>query len=177
MTNKYCLSSRILHWLLAFLIIGQIAGGIYMEDFLTADSYFSKSEFYNLHKSFGVVIFALVLYRIINRFINKPPALPLSINKFERSLAHLGHLSLYLLMVFIPLSGYLMSNSYGYSVKLFTIELPNLVAKNYEIAPIFKALHVNLSFLLIGIIVLHIIATIRHRYFDKKENDILQRMV
>jgi cytochrome b561 len=50
--------------------------------------------------------------------------------KYEQILAHLGHFGLYVLMILVPLSGYLMSNSFGFPVHLFAIELPFLVEQN-----------------------------------------------
>lgn len=175
-TKQYNRISKIFHWVMALLIIGQIAGGIFMVYFIDSESSFNRSDFYSLHKSFGVLVIILVAFRVINRLINKPPAIPATINKIERFLAHAGHYSMYVLMFLIPISGYLMSNSFGYSVKLFSIKLPNLIEKDYYYAPLYKNIHFYLGYILLAVIVLHILATIRHRYFDKKENDILKRM-
>lgn len=174
--QQYHRISKIFHWAMALLIFGQIAGGVFMVYFIDSESSFSRSDFYSLHKSFGVLVIILVAFRVINRLINKPPAIPATINKVERFLAHAGHISMYALMFLIPISGYLMSNSFGYSVKLFSIELPYLVERNYGIAPLFKTAHFYFGYILLTVIILHILATIRHRYFDKKENDILKRM-
>lgn len=174
--QQYHRISKIFHWAMALLIIGQIAGGVFMVYFISSESSFNISDFYSLHKSFGVLLIILVAFRVINRLINKPPAIPTTINKSERFLAHGGHYCMYALMFLIPLSGYLMSNSFGYSVKLFSIELPNLIARDYYYAPLYKSAHFYFGYTLLTIIILHIAATIRHRYFDRKENDILKRM-
>ena len=175
--EKYHIFSRVIHWLMAIIIIGQLSGGIYMSQFLLKTSEY-RSDFYNLHKSFGALVLLLILVRIINKIINKSPSLPDTITKSEKILANIAHYSLYLLMILVPLSGYLMSNSYGYSVKFFSITLPNLVEKNYEIGALFSSTHKYLGYLTVIIVVLHIAGALKHRYFDKnKQNDVLKRML
>lgn len=174
--QKYPLSSRILHWLMALLILGMLGIGIYMTDFLPKDSP-NHLKIYELHKSFGVMVLILVFIRIFNRLITKVPPLPETISKIEKILAHLGHFALYALMILIPLSGYLMSNSFGFPVHFFGIEMPFLVEKNFEHGKIFAEAHEILAYTLIAVIVLHIAAVVKHRYFDKPENDVLKRMI
>ena len=173
---KYSLSSRILHWTMAVIILGLLGVGIYMTEFLDKESE-NRMMIYGLHKSFGVVALILIVVRIINRFINKPPALPDTIKKEERIAAHLGHIALYVLMLLVPLSGYLMSNSYGYPVKLFGLQLPFLVEKNFDIGPIFSNAHFYFGYGLLAVVVIHIAAVAKHKFFDKEENDVLKRMM
>ena len=175
-TMKYALTSRILHWVMALLIIFLLGLGIYMNDFLDKDSA-NRLDVYNLHKSLGVVVLILVFIRIINRLLTRTPALPFAISALEKKLAKFGHFALYFLMITTPLSGYLMSSFAGYPVKLFSIELPNFFAPNFEIAGFFSEAHEVSAFTLLGLIVIHILAVIRHRFFDKPGNDVLNRMI
>lgn len=173
---KYSLSSRILHWSMAAIIIFLLWLGIYMSHFLSKEAT-NRMDFYNLHKSLGVLILALIFVRIINRFIKKPPALPNSLPKWEIFAAQITHFLLYLSMILIPLSGYLMSNSFGYAVKFFGIKLPFLVKTNFDLGKIFSEIHELAAYSLIGLIVFHIAGALKHRFFDKKENDVLNRMI
>ncbi len=173
---KYSLSSRIIHWLMAAIIIPTLGVGIYMKDFLPKDSP-KHLEIYSLHKSFGVIALIFIFIRIINRLLNKAPKLPSSISKLEKILAYLGHLGLYSLMILVPLSGYLMSNYFGFPVRLFSIILPNMVETNYELGKIFSETHEICAYSLLGLISIHIFAVIKHRFFDKPENDVLKRMI
>ena len=173
---KYAISSRIIHWLMAAIIIFLLGLGIYMADFLSKDAT-NRMEIYSLHKSLGVMALALIFVRIINRFINKPPALPDSLPKIEKITAHLVHIALYLLMIIIPLSGYLMSNAAGYPVGFFGIEMPFLLERNFNLAPIFHKTHKFAAYFMIATLSLHILGALKHRFFDKKENDVLKRMV
>ena len=176
MENRYALSSRIFHWLMALIILGLLGIGIYMTNFLSKES-LNRDLFYSLHKSFGVIAIFLIILRIGNRIAKKAPKLPNTMLKYEIVLSHLGHFGLYLLMIIVPISGYLMSNSYGYAVKLFSFEMPFLVGTDYGLGKLFSTIHEYGAYLLIALIVIHIAAVIKHRFFDKPENDVLQRML
>jgi cytochrome b561 len=176
MTQKYHIISRLIHWTMAGIIIFLLGLGIYMTDFLGKESE-SRMFIYGLHKSFGVLVLILLLPRLINRLINKPPTLPKSINKFVHKLAHSTHHLLYLLMLIVPLSGYLMSNSFGYPVHLFSIELPFLIGQNPDLGKFFAETHEIAAFTLLGVICFHLAGVIKHRYFEKPENDVLGRMI
>ena len=173
---KYHLLSRIFHWVMAILIIFMIGFGIYMTDFIS-DENTNHLAIYELHKSIGVLVLILLIARIINRLYHKPPALPESIKNFEKKIAYLAHLGFYFLMLIVPLSGYLMSNFYGFEVKIFGIILPNLTSQNIDLAKIFSEIHEISAFSLTGLILLHISAVFKHRFFDQKQNDVLKRML
>lgn len=173
---KYSLSSRIIHWLMAAIILFLLGLGIYMTEFLPKDSP-NHLQVYELHKSFGVVALTLIFIRIANRLIKKAPPLPQTMRKFEQILAHLGHLGLYVLMLVVPLSGFLMSNSFGFPVKLFGIELPMLISTNFDHGKIFAEAHELAAYALLALVVAHVAAVIKHRFFDKPENDVLKRMI
>ncbi|NBX52792.1 MAG: cytochrome b [Proteobacteria bacterium] len=173
---KYALSSRLLHWIMAIIIFSTLALGIYMKEFLGDDST-NRYQIYDLHKSMGMVVLILLIVRIANRFIKTPPALPSSISPLEQKLAKFGHLILYVLMLTTPISGYLMSSFAGYPVKLFSLELPNLVGTNFTLAKICAEIHEISAYALLGIVLIHILAVIKHRFFDRPENDVLKRII
>lgn len=174
--KKYSLSSRAIHWIMALLLLSMLGLGVYMVDFLPKDAS-NRSSIYSLHKSLGVIALMLIGIRIINRFFKKPPALPKTMFKIEKLLAHLCHIALYILMIIAPISGYLMSNSFGYSVHLFSIEMPFLIEKNFELGALFSKVHQISTYAIIALVALHILAIIKHRFFDKAQNDILKRMI
>lgn len=173
---KYPLSTRILHWLVAPLVLFMLWLGIYMVRFLPTDSP-NHLQIYELHKSLGVLVFFFVIIRILNRAITNAPPLPSTINIVERILAHLGHFGTYVLLVLVPVSGYLMSASFGFPVHFFSIEIPSLVERNFENAKLFSQLHTLLAYALLIMLIIHVLAVIRHRYFDQPENDVLKRMI
>jgi cytochrome b561 len=173
---KYALSSRIIHWLMAILIFSTFAIGIYMDDFLDHESE-NRFAVYDLHKSLGMLVFFLLLIRVLNRLIKTPPALPESISSLDKKLAKIGHYFLYLLMFLTPLSGYLMSSFAGYPVKLFSLEIPNFVGTNFELAKFFSETHEIVAFSLLGMVAIHILAIFKHYFFDKIPVNILKRII
>lgn len=176
MNNKYSISSRAIHWLMAILIIAILAIGIYMTTFIAKDAP-NRFEIYGLHKSLGVIALFFIFIRIFNRIISKTPKLPTSMPKVEINLSHLAHIGLYLLMAIVPISGYLMSNSFGYAVHLFSLDMPFLIEKNFELGKLFSTIHYYASYSLLALVMLHIAAVIKHRFFDKPEHDVLKRML
>lgn len=172
---KYHISSRILHALMAVLIITLFCVGIFMADFMPQEATY-KFQVYALHKSFGVMVLILVFVRIVNRFIHTPPAMPQGLPKIEKFAAHAIHYLLYVLMFLVPLSGYLMSNAYGFPVDFFNIRMPNLISAQPENGRFFAESHEILAFTLIGAVGLHLAGALKHRFFDKPENDVLNRM-
>lgn len=173
---KYSLSSRILHWSMAAIILFLLGLGIYMTDFLSKEAP-NRMDIYNLHKSLGVLVLGLVFVRIVNRLICKAPALPDSLPKFEKNAAHLAHFALYFLMIAVPLSGYLMSNLFGYPVHFFGALLPNIAAANPELGMKAREAHEVFAYILLAVFALHLAGAIKHKFFDKPENDILKRMI
>jgi len=173
---KYSLSSRIIHWIMAALILFMLALGIYMTEFSAKDAP-NHLQIYELHKSLGVMILILVFVRIINRFIFKAPTLPNTMPKIEQVLSHLGHFGLYVLMILVPLSGYLMSNSFGFPVLFFGINTPFLVETNFDNGKLFAEAHELLAYAMLALVAAHLLAVIKHRFFDKPENDVLKRML
>lgn len=174
--KKYALSSRIIHWLMAALILFMLGLGIYMDDFLAKDAS-NRMEIYSLHKSLGVVALIFIFIRIINRIIVKVPELPATLASHEKILSKIMHGLLYLLMLVVPSSGYLMSNFYGYPVMLFGLKMPFLVEKNPAIGKICAEIHEIGAFTLLACVVLHVAAVIKHRFFDSAENNVLGRMI
>lgn len=172
--KKYSIQARILHWLMAAVILSALGLGIYMTN-LGKDAT-NRMQIYNLHKSLGVTVMILVLIRIAIRLKNKPPALPTTIKAIERKLANGTHHILYLLMILVPLSGYLMSSFFGFPVHLFSLEIPMLVSANPTVGKFFAEAHEILAYALLGVITLHALGAFKH-LFDGKENNVLRRMI
>lgn len=172
---KYPISMRIMHWIMALIIIGLVISG------LTHDTWPKdlKPSFYYWHKSFGVVALLLIIARIFIRIKsrNKIPPLPETISKKDEKMSHAGHHTLYLLMVILPVSGYLMSMAGGYGVKAFGYALPNWFFddKNKEIGNITHEIHQYGGIIIAIIVTIHILAVIKHAIFEKE--NLVKRMV
>ena len=156
--QQYHISQKIIHWLMALIIISLIAVGYIMQEL--PDNI--KFKIYGIHKSFGVIILALIFIRIFLRLYHKRPPYPEEITKFYATISRIVQYTLYILMLIMPISGYLMSNAKGYPVALFGLKLPFIIAKNKEIADLATNIHEISSKLLIISITLHIMGTIKH---------------
>ncbi|MEI6730443.1 MAG: cytochrome b, partial [Pseudomonadota bacterium] len=163
MSDKYPVAMRFLHWFMAVIIISMIILGIYMGDVDKENPL--RMQLYNIHKSFGVTVIFLFALRVAVRLAStaKIPKLPEQIPQLEVRFAHLGHFAIYALMFAVPISGYAMSNSYGYPVKWFTIEMPKLFADDKAFGGLAAQAHEFLAFTLLAVIVIHFAAVIKHR--------------
>lgn len=172
--EKYNLILRIIHWLVAAMIIGMLISGFYMKSLPTDNPI--KFSIYSIHKAIGISVFILVILRVILRLSLYAPPLPQNFSQATVLITKTVHFVLYVLMVFIPLSGYMMSSASGRSIKyFFNFDVPLIIAENKMIAELSNQLHFTLACLLIGFIVLHLLGTIKHLIIDKQ--NILRRMV
>ena len=151
------------HWVSAILIIALLGVGVYMANFNSAYKY----DLYALHKSFGMIILFVTLLRIITRLLSKIPTLPSGFNLIEIKLSKTVYFLMYLLTITMGVSGYLMSDLKGYSVKVFNFKIFSIFSINSDIANLFHSIHIYSAYILIGVISLHILATIKHIVVDK----------
>jgi len=163
--EKYGISLRVLHWIIAILILGMIAVGWYMSGLEEEDPI--RKDLYGLHMSFGLTVLGLVILRIMTRFFAYVPELPTFIPKIFHSLASIAQFTMYLLMLTIPTVGFLMSNFGGHTVHFFNIPITNVFIKDKAIAGFFYESHWIAAYLLLTIIGLHVIGAIRHIIVDK----------
>jgi cytochrome b561 len=104
--NSYGSIAKIFHWTMAVLIIGMFIIANIMMSLSPTEQ---KWQLYDLHKSPGLLIFSLVLLRLIWRWINPGPILPLSVPGWQKIASRINVSLLYGLMIVFPLSGYIMS--------------------------------------------------------------------
>ncbi|WP_417447024.1 cytochrome b [Kangiella sp.] len=176
MQQKYSLTLRILHWLIALMLIVMIGVGWYMAG-LPQESEI-KYEIYPWHKSFGITILGLVIIRIVVRLFSNNPPLPSGLATWEKWLTKVTHALFYILMIAIPVVGYLSSDYQGFDVEWFGVPIPGLVADNEDTAHLMHEVHEILAYSLLLLIILHLAGTIKHRWFDKgSDTDVLKRML
>lgn len=171
--KRYHGLSIFFHWLLALMIIGALIMGSIMVDMRFSPA---KLQYYNWHKWAGVSILALVALRLLTRLFTTAPAYPSSMANWEKTLAGLMHIALYVLMFAVPISGYLYSYAAGYPVVyLGMFELPAVVGPFPEYKDAFKSAHGILTKLIFLAVVLHFAAAMKHAVINK--DDVLQRML
>ena len=172
--NKYPLVMRILHWMMAVIILGVIGLGMYMTELPKEDP--SRGFFYNLHKSFGVTVLLLVALRVMIRVRSCIPPLPEAFSSAEKKIIHAGHFGLYGLMFLTPLAGYMLSCAAGRAVFLFGVELPSLISENKNIAEFFGEAHEVFAYTLLVLAILHVLAAIKHALDKNPDRNIMQRI-
>ncbi len=170
--DRYNMVAIILHWAMAFAIIGLWGVG-HVIDLIPKGP--GRTEVVMLHKAVGVIVLVLAVARLVWRLTRPRPSLPVTMPPFEQWLAHAGHAALYVLMLLIPIDGVLMSQSGGRPVSVFGLVLPVFVAKNEALRDIFKAGHEVLGWVLAVVLAGHVIAALRHHFVLK--DDILRRML
>jgi cytochrome b561 len=171
--GAYGIIAQLLHWCVAALIFVQIALGLYAANLPVS---MARLQWLSYHKSLGLTILALVLVRLVWRWIDAPPPLPDTMEPWERRAARAMHRALYIVPVLAMLAGWLYASAAGLSVNWFgLILIPDLIAKNTAIAPLFKELHHGLVGLLALLLVGHIVAAARHAFILR--DDVAQRML
>lgn len=169
--EEYGLVAKIFHWVIAVLIIGLLPVGLGMGA-LPNEPF--KFQIYAMHKSFGLLVFFLGLGRIIWRFVSPPPEHLESHAKWEVTLASAAHFWLYVCIIGMPLSGWLMSNAGEFPVPFFGLQMPALIGKNEALGDLFYEVHEILAYTLLFVLALHAAGALKHHVIDKDET--LKRM-
>ncbi|MBT8419802.1 MAG: cytochrome b [Gammaproteobacteria bacterium] len=176
-STTYAPLFKLLHWLMAVIIIALLGVGLYMTGL--PDEAPNRADIYGLHKAMGTLTFMLVVVRLLWILGSPPPMLPAVFNAKEQVIVKGIKSILYLLMVLVPVSGYTMSTAAGYAVSFFGLfELPKLIAESKAIAGFAHEMHEVLGFVMIFFVLLHVAGAVKHRIKDKNgESDLLARML
>jgi cytochrome b561 len=140
--------------------------GVYTIQF--SEALTPRTFYFNLHKSMGVTILLLILFRVYWRFTHPAPDYPASMKDWEKTVADLVHKGLYFLMLALPATGILMSLYSKYGLLWFGIPLFEGL-DNEVLRDTFKEAHEVLAYIMIVMIVLHVLAAIKHKVIDKDE--------
>ena len=170
---RYGLVAILLHWLVAVLIGAAFALGIVMVDIpgLTP----TKLRYFSWHKWLGVTVLALAALRLLWRLLQGTPP-PVSMPLWQQRASSLGHALLYVLMFAAPLSGYFYSLAAGVPVVYLGIwPLPVLMEADPALKPVLKELHGALVYVMLTIIIVHILAALKHQLIDR--DGVLKRML
>lgn len=171
--QRYGAPAQLGHWLTLLLLLGSFTLGYVMTDMATSPT---RLKLFSYHKWIGVTVFGLALLRILWRQWARPPALPAQMAPWEKTVATATHWLLYLLLLAIPLSGWLMSSAKGFQTVYFgVLPIPDLLDKNKELGETLEGLHETLTTALLLVLLLHVAAALKHHFFDR--DDVLARMI
>lgn len=162
-----------LHWIIAALILANIPLGAFSEQI---ELQFGRSLM-GLHKSLGLTVLLLSLARLAWRLTHRPPPLPQSVEGWRRHLAKAVHWAFYVLIILVPLTGWIRSSASAYPLNWFGLfEVPKfpIVSKSAE-ALAFATAHELFAWSMTALIALHISAALHHHCI--KRDRILRRML
>ncbi len=180
---RYTRVAMILHWIVAIMIALNIVL-IWIVELIPE---WLVRPTIDTHKSLGITVMGLVLLHLLWRVANPPPHLPLAYKSWERRAAKTAHITMYGLILMLPLSGWLHDSSWKAAaqvpMKLFYLfEWPRIgfvMTLEPETREAFHKLtgriHVWLSYAFYGLFVLHVSGALKHQFWDRKPQ--LQRMV
>ena len=172
-SQRYGLLARWLHGSIALLLLIQCGLGFYMMELSYYDANYKSS--FDLHRSLGVLTALLIVIRLCWVLWDDRPPLAATLKPLERIAAKTVHLLLYLIMVLIPVAGYLVSTADGRGVEVFGwFSIPALLVAEKGREEWAGDLHEGLAILLLVLVVLHVSAALKHHFVDK--NNILKRM-
>ncbi len=161
------------HWLIALLIFSTFPLGLYMHGLPFSPR---QLQLISYHKWLGVTIFMLAFLRVLWRLGHPAPPLPDTLPAWQRLAALATHHLLYLLLIVIPLSGWLMSSAKGVPVVyLGLVPLPDLVDRDKALGELLARVHQVLNLALAVLVVTHVLAALKHHFLDR--DDVLVRMI
>ena len=167
--------ARVLHWTGAALVLFLIAYGWWMTHMPERAA---RIGHYHLHSIVGTYFILLLALRFVWRAIDPAPPLPPGTKPWERRSAHAGHIALYVLMIGVVATGWILWSAFPrrMPIEILGIEVPYLFAEpNAAISRRVEGPHKLLSYLLLAVIVVHVGAALRHHFI--KRNNILRRML
>lgn len=158
---RYSATARALHWIMAVLILSMLPVGFIMVQPGLARAV--QDALFISHKNIGVAVLLLALARLLWRWRHPAPELPASIPAWQARVAEVSHWLLYILMVAMPLAGYIRVRAGGFPVEfLDRLGLPTLVPRSDALAEAAKAAHHYGGLALAALLALHIGAALHH---------------
>jgi len=173
--------ARLLHWTSAILILAMVAFGIYIDEYVS--DVYEQLELIQLHKSWGFVAFVLGVLRVAWRLATPTPALPPEMPTWQRAASHTTHVLLYVLILLLPLSGWLLASAsdaqelFGVRNEVFGLfALPDPFQPGSDaLSRFFGFVHNFSANLLLAIVAVHALAALKHHFVDR--DNVLIRMI
>ncbi|MDM0112726.1 cytochrome b [Variovorax sp. J22R133] len=166
-------TAKFFHWLVALLIFVQFGLGWLASTWPLSPT---KLNLFMWHKSTGMVVLVLVLARLAWRLMHPAPPLPAGMPAWERAAAHASHVLLYVLMIGIPVAGWVINSAAGIPFRIFRqVPLPAIVAADKHTADVAALVHLSLGIALALLLVVHVGAALRHHFIQR--DNVLVRML
>lgn len=135
-----------------------------------------KIQLFNWHKSLGLLVLAWMMLRLFWRLTHPSPPLPPGMSRFELWSARVSHAGLYVLLIFMPLSGWIINSAADFPLKWFgAFRVPPLVGPDEQVQALAETAHYVLFWLIAALVVVHAGAALHHHFV--RRNDVLRRML
>lgn len=168
------LVSIVLHWAFALVIIGLFAVGLYMVDLGYTDPL--SNVLPEWHRSLGLLLGGALVVRLLWRFLSPPPDPLPNYQRVEHIMAMLMHWVLYVLMIVIIVSGYLISTADGRGVSVFGwFEVPAITGRVDNLEDLAGEIHYWVAWTIIVLSAMHALAALKHHFIDHDRT--LRRMI
>ena len=172
--QRYSATAMGLHWLIALLIVA----GFYLGWIMTDIPGFTptKLKYFSWHKWMGVTVFVLAVIRLAWRLTHRAPEMPPGMAPLQKLAAEAAHVFLYVLMLVIPVTGYLYSSAAGIQVVyLGIVPLPTLIGPDAALKVMLRIVHIWLNYTLLALVIVHVLAALKHHFIDR--DGLLARMI
>ncbi len=170
--ERYTRVAIILHWLIALGVLAQIALGWWMID-IPKSPPGMRAYWFNLHKSIGLTLGALIFVRIAWRFTHGAPPLPSHIPAWQQLASKASHWVMYACMIIMPVSGYLGSSFTKYPIKYFGYMLPHWGWDSPANKELCSQIHYAVVIVFMLLIAIHFAAAVKHMM---ARDGVMQRM-
>ena len=161
--GHFNLTARILHWLMAAMILSMLFLGAGMVSSLE-----HRPWMIDLHRPLGIAILMLAIVRLANRLRHRPPPLPSDLPRWQVLAAHASHWLLYALMLAMPLLGWGLLSAGGYPVTLCAgVQLPSIAPVDPTWYAVLRGAHGLLAWLLFATVLLHLAAALVHAWIRR----------
>lgn len=156
--TRFALPSRILHWLMAPMVISQLLIGVTM---IASLSYYPL--LLAIHRPLGILILAFAAVRLGNRFVQRLPPFPATMSPLERRIATWSEYALYVLLFVQPLTGWALLSAARFPVTLVgPVELPGIAPRDIDVYAVLRECHDVFAFLLFATFTTHVCAVLFH---------------
>lgn len=164
--QSYGLIAKLLHWLSALTVIGLFAVGFWMVDLDYYSQWYQTAPHW--HKSIGILLLLATIFRIVWRITNQTPQPEISHSTTVKKLSSGAHYLLYIMLLTVMCSGYLISTADGRAIEVFDwFSIPALGTLFENQEDLSGLIHEYVAYTLIGLALLHAIAAIKHHVIDK----------
>ncbi len=161
---RYSRTAVVLHWVVALGLVGMVGMGWYM---VSVEDEPGSAVYFELHKSVGLLMAALIAVRLSWRLTHPPAHLPASVPRWQARLAHAAQVLLYVVMVLMVLSGYLGASHSKAGVMLFGLATPQWALPDHDQAEQYFDIHGALAWVLVAVVSLHVLGALKHLLIDR----------